>query len=71
MRISKTGIKRRAVSKAIANQEVEKEQASEVQLEAIRLKAYEFFVQRGCAHGHDVEDWQAAEEIVMNRKISV
>jgi hypothetical protein len=26
--------------------------------------AYELFVARGCAHGFDVEDWVAAEQIV-------
>jgi len=27
-------------------------------------KAYELYVARGCAHGHDVEDWARAEQIV-------
>jgi hypothetical protein len=26
--------------------------------------AYRIYVARGCAHGYDVEDWLAAEEIV-------
>ncbi len=29
--------------------------------EAIRLRAYQLFVQRGGVHGHDVEDWFRAE----------
>ncbi len=29
--------------------------------EAIALRAYEFFVERGGEHGHDVEDWLRAE----------
>ena len=29
--------------------------------EQIQARAYEFFVERGCEHGHDVEDWLAAE----------
>jgi len=32
--------------------------------EKIAQKAYELFVARGCAHGHDVEDWAKAEQIV-------
>ncbi len=32
---------------------------------AIRLRAYELYVQRGMAHGHAVDDWLKAEaEIV-------
>ena len=27
-------------------------------------KAYELYVARGCAHGHDAEDWAKAEKIV-------
>lgn len=29
--------------------------------ELIRLRAYELFEQRGCEHGHDLEDWLQAE----------
>ncbi len=29
--------------------------------EQIAARAYEHFVGRGCQHGHDVEDWLAAE----------
>jgi hypothetical protein len=29
--------------------------------EAIRIRAYELFVQRGGTHGHDVEDWVRAQ----------
>jgi len=29
--------------------------------EAIRVRAYQLFVQRGGTHGHDVEDWFRAE----------
>ena len=68
MRIAKT-TRRKAVSKAIENQEVETKQASNAQLEAIRLKAYELYVQRGCRHGHDVEDWQVAEQIILNQGV--
>jgi hypothetical protein len=30
--------------------------------EAIAQRAYEMFVARGGEHGHDEEDWRAAEE---------
>jgi hypothetical protein len=30
----------------------------------IAEKAYELYVARGCANGHDVEDWIKAEKIV-------
>jgi len=30
--------------------------------ELIRKRAYELFVERGCVHGNDKEDWRAAEQ---------
>jgi hypothetical protein len=43
----------------------------ELMEEYIRLRAYEFFEQRGQEHGHDVEDWLTAEaEILGTRKSS-
>jgi hypothetical protein len=33
-----------------------------VRLEEIALRAYEKFVQRGCLHGFDQQDWLEAEE---------
>jgi len=30
----------------------------------VQEMAYQLFVARGCAHGYDVEDWLAAEQIV-------
>jgi hypothetical protein len=30
----------------------------------IAEKAYQLYVARGCADGHDVEDWAKAEKIV-------
>ena len=29
--------------------------------EQIRQRAYQIYEQRGCEHGHDVEDWLMAE----------
>ncbi len=66
MRITKI-TSRKAVSKAIAKQDVETQKASQEIQDAIRLKAYEFYVQRGYQHGNDLADWQAAEQIVLGR----
>ena len=30
----------------------------------VQETAYHIFLARGCAHGYDVEDWLAAEQIV-------
>ena len=30
--------------------------------------AYELYLQRGCANGHDLEDWLRAEALVKQRK---
>jgi len=35
--------------------------------ERIQKKAYEFFEQRGCIHGYDMEDWLRAEEIIRTK----
>jgi hypothetical protein len=37
--------------------------------QAIRLRAYELFEQRGKEHGHDLDDWlQAEAELTAGRK---
>lgn len=36
--------------------------------EEIQKKAYEFYQKRGCADGHDWEDWLEAEKIVKDKK---
>ena len=41
---------------------------SESRLEEIQKLAYQFFLDRGCEHGHDAEDWLRAEAIVKNKK---
>ncbi len=33
-------------------------------IQKVKETAYELFIARGCAHGYDVEDWLAAEQIV-------
>jgi hypothetical protein len=35
--------------------------------EAIANRAYELFLARGGVHGHDAEDWLAAENELMDR----
>ena len=38
---------------------------------AIRLRAYELYLERGRAHGHDVDDWlQAEAELVHGHSTS-
>ena len=42
---------------------------SHPQHEEIALRAYEFFLQRGCEHGRDLDDWlQAERELLGNHK---
>ena len=36
--------------------------------EAIRSRAYTIYEQRGCQHGHDVDDWLIAE-VELVRKV--
>ena len=69
MKVTKT-TKRKAVSKAIAKQDIETQKASQQVQDAIRLKAYELYVQGGCQHGNDVANWQAAEQIVLGQFVS-
>ena len=60
---------RKVVSQAIAKQDKETKKgpsktSQEIQ-EAIRLKAYELYVERGGVHGNDMNDWVVAEKIVL------
>ena len=64
-----SNIKRTAVKTPITKNRFETplKQASHSKEEfsqKVQQKAYELFVARGCAHGHDVEDWLKAEQIV-------
>ncbi len=34
----------------------------------IRVRAYQLFEQRGCEHGHDMEDWLIAEAEILGKK---
>ena len=56
---------RKAVVQAFANQDKENQkEAAQIQ-EAIRLKAYELYIERGGSHGNDLEDWVTAERLVL------
>lgn len=50
-------------------QATEAAQAS-IQRSEIASRAYELFVERGRAHGHDLDDWLAAERELMRRGTS-
>ncbi len=58
---------RKVVKKAIATQEAETVAQQEKLQEAIRLKAYELYMERGCTHGSHEEDWRNAEQIIRDR----
>lgn len=73
MRIDKpTSVKktttRKAVKKAIEIQDAEDLNSTTDIQEAIRLKAYELYVARGCQGGSPEQDWADAERIVLNKK---
>jgi hypothetical protein len=36
--------------------------------DVIRLRAYGYYEQRGCEHGHDLDDWLVAEAEVVGGK---
>jgi len=36
----------------------------------IRVRAYRFYQERGCEHGHDLEDWLRAEAEIFGKKPS-
>lgn len=36
--------------------------------ELIRVRAYQFYQERGCENGHDLEDWLQAEAEIVGRK---
>lgn len=62
---------RKAVAQAIARQDKETLKAPVVKEnieDAIRLKAYELYMQRGAGPGNDMEDWLTAEKIVLSTR---
>jgi hypothetical protein len=39
-----------------------------VDQEAVTMLAYEFYVRRGGEHGHDIEDWLMAEQMLLEQQ---
>lgn len=50
----------KTISKTVAPKRVEREDDT-TRGERVAARAYELFAARGYEHGHDVEDWLAAE----------
>ena len=48
---------------------VEEPVLSALPIEEVQAEAYRLFVDRGGEHGHDVEDWLAAEALVRARTL--
>ena len=44
--------------------------SQELTEDIIRTRAYQLFEQRGCEHGHDLDDWLVAEAELMGKKPS-
>ncbi|MDR3749685.1 MAG: DUF2934 domain-containing protein [Acidobacteriota bacterium] len=36
--------------------------------ELVRVRAYQLYEERGCEHGHDLEDWLQAEVEICGKK---
>ena len=58
--IRTNGSKRQAASAAARSSGADPQEVARV--------AYDLYVQRGCADGHDLEDWLRAEAIVNTRQ---
>jgi hypothetical protein len=52
------------MKESIADQEKQPDLPADGKWHLVALKAYEFYEQRGCIDGHDLEDWLKAEAIV-------
>ncbi len=62
---------RKAVVQAMAKQDKEIQKTALTNFEqihdAIRLKAYELYVERGANNGNDVDDWLVAERMILEK----
>lgn len=58
---STTRSKKAAATPALENAALQQSQSNGNVEEAIRVRAYQLFEQRGRIHGHDVEDWFRAQ----------
>jgi Protein of unknown function (DUF2934) len=36
----------------------------------VRVRAYRFFEERGCEHGHDLEDWLRAKAEIFGKELT-
>ena len=53
---------------AVESEKTQVQLANAASLEEIRLRAYELHLEKGCAHGQDLEDWlQAEQELAAKR----
>jgi hypothetical protein len=53
---------------AVESEKTQLQLANAASLEEIRLRAYELHLEKGCAHGQDLEDWlQAEQELAAKR----
>ena len=46
------------------------EGALELTEELIRVRAYQFYQERGCEDGHDFDDWLQAEAEIFGKKLA-
>jgi hypothetical protein len=68
---STTRSKKAAFTPATESTALQAAQSNGNMEEAIRIRAYQLFEQRGRTHGHDVEDWfQAQAEITIRAQHS-
>ena len=44
------------------------ERSVELTEDIIRVRAYQLYEERGCEHGHDLEDWLRAEVEILGEK---
>jgi hypothetical protein len=58
------------IVESVLTQLVESEPDHDIPEHEIAVEAYFLFEARGFAHGHDVEDWLAAEALVRQRRMS-
>ncbi|HUN89915.1 MAG TPA: DUF2934 domain-containing protein [Terriglobales bacterium] len=58
--------KKAAAKPALENDALPQTQSNGYNLEAVRVRAYQLFEQRGRVHGYDIEDWFRAEAEIVN-----
>ena len=53
--------KSRRTKKAVATLAVVENHNQASTIEAVAARAYQLYIERGCTHGHDLDDWIEAE----------